>query len=98
MKTNKPLAIKIFMYLSKFKNFYFPFRIFSNEYNKKDKNIGIDLEKHIKTLANNYRKKCKKQVWETVDSEEYGLNEFISGKAEAYEDCLRLIQENKKLS
>ena len=26
--------------------------------------------------------------------EEFGFNEFLGGKAEAYEDCLRIIKEH----
>jgi len=51
------------------------------------------LEKHIVTLAKNYRKDWKEELWESEKIEEYGLNEFIGGKAEAYEECLDLIRK-----
>jgi hypothetical protein len=51
------------------------------------------LELHIAKLAKSYRKAWKKDLWECGKSEEYGLNEFICGKAEAYEDCLYLIRK-----
>ena len=55
--------------------------------------IGKNLESEIATLAKNYRKEWKEELWESEDIEEFGLNEFIGGKAEAYEDCLEIIRE-----
>ncbi len=52
------------------------------------------LEKRIALLAKNYRKEWKEELWESDDIEEFGLNEFIGGKAEVYEDCLRIIKDN----
>lgn len=61
------------------------------------KNLSIrDLELHIEMLAKNYREDWKEELWESEDSEEFGLNEFIGGKAEAYEDCLEIIKSYKK--
>lgn len=57
---------------------------------------GKSLENHISTLAKNYRKTWKKELWKAGKIEEYGLNEFICGKADAYEDCLDLIKEYRK--
>lgn len=54
------------------------------------------LELHVARLAKNYRKAWKRELWECGKSEEYGLNEFICGKADAYEDCLDLIKEYRK--
>jgi len=51
------------------------------------------LEFKINCLARNYRKHYKENLWDSKDSEDYGLNEFLSGKAEAYEDCSRMIKE-----
>lgn len=51
------------------------------------------LEKHIYRLAKNYRKEWKKDLCESEKIEEYGLNEFIGGKAEAYEECIYLIKK-----
>jgi hypothetical protein len=53
------------------------------------------LEKHIAILAKNYRKEWKEELWESEDIEEFGLNEFIGGKAEGYEDCLEIIRSYK---
>ena len=46
-------------------------------------------------MAKNYRTNWKEKLWESENIEEYGLNEFIGGKAEAYEDCLALLQNIK---
>lgn len=59
---------------------------------------GNSLEKHIYTLAKNYRKEWRGELWETEKIEEYGLNEFIGGKADAYEDCLYLIRKYRGVS
>jgi hypothetical protein len=59
---------------------------------------GSSLEKHIYTLAKNYRKERRGELWETEKIEEYGLNEFIGGKADAYEDCLYLIRKYRGVS
>jgi hypothetical protein len=57
-----------------------------------EKITGDSLEKHIAILAKNYRKDWKGELWENKDTEELGLNEFIGGKADAYEDCLDIIR------
>ncbi len=54
---------------------------------------GNLLEKHIAKLAKNYRKEWKEKLLENAKIEEYGFNEFINGKAEAYEDCLEIINK-----
>lgn len=51
------------------------------------------LEKHIYALANNYRKQWRREICESEKIEEYGLNEFLGGKADAYEDCLYLVKK-----
>lgn len=53
------------------------------------------LENHIAKLAKNYRNEWNEKLWETGKSKDYGLNEFINGKADAFEDCLYLIREYK---
>ena len=47
----------------------------------------------ILDLAIEYRKNWKEQLCESEDIEEYGLNEFIGGKADAYEDCVQIIKQ-----
>jgi hypothetical protein len=61
-----------------------------------EKITGESLEKHIVILARNYRKEYKKKLPESASIEEYGLNEFISGKAEGYEECLEIITKYQK--
>ncbi|MEK9182597.1 MAG: hypothetical protein AAB809_00790 [Patescibacteria group bacterium] len=58
-----------------------------------EKITNKSLGNHIAKLAKNYRKEWKEKLWESEKIEEYGLNEFLGGKAEAYEDCLYLIKE-----
>jgi len=61
-----------------------------------EKITGKTLEKHISTLEKNYRKEWKEEFWESENIEEFGLNEFIGGKAEAYLDCLEIIKGYRK--
>ena len=58
-----------------------------------EKITGESLESHISILAKNYRKDWKEELWKSERIEEFGLNEFIGGKADAYEDCLYLIKK-----
>lgn len=62
-----------------------------------EKITGDSLEIHISTLAKKYRKEWKEELLESEKIKKYGLNEFISGKAEAYEDCLEEIKRIKKI-
>lgn len=50
----------------------------------------------ISELVKNYREAWKVESWESDDIEGYGFNEFIRGKAEAYEDCLRIMRDCSK--
>ena len=61
-----------------------------------EKITNESLEKHISELAKNYRNEWNKDLWESEKIEEYGLNEFIGGKADAFEDCLFLIKKYQK--
>jgi hypothetical protein len=56
-----------------------------------EKITGLSLRSHIAELAKNYRAEWRVELWESEDIEEFGFNEFIGGKAEAYEECLELI-------
>ncbi|MFA5871247.1 MAG: hypothetical protein WC858_00840 [Parcubacteria group bacterium] len=60
-----------------------------------EKITGESLEAHIAELAKNYRKEWKEEFWESENIEEFGLNEFIGGKADAYEECLEMIKKYK---
>ncbi|MEK7575171.1 MAG: hypothetical protein AAB511_02995 [Patescibacteria group bacterium] len=52
------------------------------------------LEKAISGLAKGCKKYYKKDGWFSLHKAlDYGDNEFIGGKAEAFEDCLELIKE-----
>jgi len=62
-----------------------------------EKIIGESVEKHIVELAKNYRREWKEKISENASIEEYGLNEFLQGKAEAYEDCLKMIKKYQKV-
>mgnify|MGYP001250046478 CR=1 FL=1 len=61
-----------------------------------EKITNKSLETQIATLARNYRKEWKEELWESDKIEEFGFNEFIGGKAEAYEDCLEIIKNYQK--
>jgi len=63
-----------------------------------EKITNKSLEAYITELAKNYRKEWKEEFWESEDIEEFGLNEFIGGKADAYEDCLYLIKKYQNIS
>ncbi|MDO8663384.1 MAG: hypothetical protein Q7K28_00900 [Candidatus Wildermuthbacteria bacterium] len=54
------------------------------------------LESRIAELAKNYKKSWKKYFQKSEKIEEYGLDEFINGKAEAYRDCLDTIKDFRK--
>lgn len=59
-----------------------------------EKITNESLESQVSALVTNYRKAWKKKMRECEKIEEYEFNEFIHGKAEAYEDCLYLIREH----
>lgn len=58
-----------------------------------DKVEEQEIISKIFDLAVKYRKQWKKHLCESDDIEKYGFNEFVGGKAEAYEDCLELLQK-----
>ena len=53
-----------------------------------------DILNKISNLAIEYRKSWKENLCESESIEEYGLNEFIGGKADAYEDCVQIIEKH----
>jgi len=57
-----------------------------------EKVTNESLESHIAELERNYRKDWRKEFRKSEKIEEYGLYEFIDGKAEAYGDCLDIIR------
>jgi hypothetical protein len=58
----------------------------------KIENILKELEIFIRTKAEESRSLWKRETCESEDIEKYGLNEFVGGKADAYEDCLDEIK------
>jgi len=56
-----------------------------------EKIINKSAVDKISQLALEYRKTWEEKLCESEKIEEYGLNEFIGGKAEAYEDCLDIL-------
>ena len=50
----------------------------------------------ISGLAKECRAIYKEDMWLTHKTTDYGDNEFIGGKAEAYEDCLKLIRDFRR--
>lgn len=63
-----------------------------------EKITGNSLEQKLEKLAKEYREKWKEELWESEDIEEFGLNEFIGGKAEGFEECLNLIKNYNEAS
>ncbi len=59
-----------------------------------DKIEHVDILNKISNLAIEYRKSWKENLCESESIEEYGLNEFIGGKADAYEDCVQILEEH----
>lgn len=49
--------------------------------------------REISNLAEECRDGWKRELCESEDINEYGLNEFFGGKADAYEDCARIIKQ-----
>jgi len=54
----------------------------------------IQFQKHLSELAKNYREHWQEELCESENIEMYGLNEFIGGKADAFEDCLELLEKH----
>lgn len=46
----------------------------------------------IESLAKKYRAEWKEELWESENIEKYGFNEFVGGKAEAFEECLNILK------
>jgi hypothetical protein len=59
------------------------------------KNILKKFEESITILVNENRSLWKREMCESEDIEKYGFNEFVGGKADAYEDCLDLLKKLK---
>lgn len=55
------------------------------------------IETGIAELAEWHRKKWNMKLYNSEDIEEYGRNEFIGGKAEAFEESLKIIRKYLKI-
>ena len=63
-----------------------------NDHGMETKNILKKFEESITILAKENRSLWKREMCESEDIEKYGFNEFVGGKADAYEDCLDEIK------
>ena len=61
-----------------------------------EKITNESLETSISGLAKECKKYWKEDMWLTHKTADYGENEFLGGKIEAYEDCLDLIRSYSK--
>lgn len=57
--------------------------------------MELFIEK-ISALAKECRSQYKEELWESTDIEQFGFNEYMGGKAEAYEDCLEILKKLNK--
>ena len=57
-----------------------------------EKIVHDDVIKQIETATKEYRSLWKIDICESVNIEEYGLNEFFGGKAEGFEESLEIIK------
>ena len=58
-----------------------------------EKITNESLKRYIEEQTREYKSYWKAEFSESEKIEEYGFNEYIKGKADAYEDCLRMIME-----
>ena len=56
--------------------------------------IQLALKKYITEQANYYRSYWKENFEDPQKVDDFGFDEFMLGKAEAYEDCLRVLENN----
>ncbi len=63
-----------------------------------EKIINNEAVQHIADLAKEYRSQYKEELWESTDIEKFGFNEYIGGKAEAYEECLEILKKLNKFN
>lgn len=59
-----------------------------------EKIINENAIDSIKQSAKGYRKLWKSDLCESVNIEEYGLNEFFGRKAEGFEESLEILKEH----
>ena len=59
-----------------------------------DKIENTSALNEISSLATKYRKSWKQDLCESEFIEEYGENEFVGGKFEAFEECIQIIKKH----
>ncbi|PLY11842.1 MAG: hypothetical protein C0628_08975 [Sulfurimonas sp.] len=59
-----------------------------------EKIVYADALKQIEIAAKEYRNLWKIDICESVEIEEYGFNEFVGGKAEGFEESLKILNEH----
>ena len=57
------------------------------------KSTKRSLEAHIIKLARNYKQMWQEKLWQCEQAEAYRRNEFLGGQIKAYENCLRILNE-----
>jgi hypothetical protein len=50
----------------------------------------------ITKLAIKYRNEWDIKLCDSTDIEQYGFNEYLGGKADAFEECLEILQQIQK--
>ena len=50
----------------------------------------------ITKLAAKYRNEWNIKLCDSTDIEQYGFNEYLGGKADAFEECLEILQQIQK--
>jgi len=56
--------------------------------------VSNSILDEISTLAKKYKNNWKEELWESEDIEEFGSNEFLGGKAEAFEESIQIIKKH----
>ena len=59
-----------------------------------DKIENISALDKISNLAIQYKKNWQKNLCDSEYIEKYGENEFFGGKAEAFEDCMQIVEKH----
>ena len=61
-----------------------------------NKKLSLEqIQEFITKQAKENRSMWKREMCESEDIEKYDFNEFVGGKADAYEDCLDLLKKLK---
>lgn len=57
------------------------------------KSIGNSIENEMEILLKKHRAEWNMDLCESIDIEEFGFNEYLGGKAEAFEESLEIIKK-----